>query len=87
MGEEEATRRVMGISVSVGELVMHSMVTGPFVDAILECDRLQDHQEDAHWQAGLVSLVRPQTMGSGSDAKGGTRAQDETCNGKWGWMR
>lgn len=80
VGEEEATGRVMGISVSVGELVMHSMVTGPFVDAVLEGDRLQDHQEDAQWQAGLVGLVRPQTMCPGCNAKGGTRAQDETWN-------
>jgi len=47
VGEEEATTRVMGIGVCVSELVMHTMITSPFPDAVLEGQRLAEHEEDA----------------------------------------
>jgi len=69
VGEEEAAAGVVGIGVCVGELVVHTVVTGPLPDAVLEGQRLAQHQEDAQRQLGLVGLVRPQTMHSGRDAQ------------------
>lgn len=79
VGEEESPGGIMGICISVRELVMHSMISGPFVDRVLEGDRLQDHQEDSQWQASFVGLVGPQSMSSGCDPKGSRHSCGKSC--------
>lgn len=82
VGEEESPGGVVRIGVCVGELVMHSVVAGPLVDGVLECDGLQDHKEDAEWEARFVGLVRPQSVGTGCYSKGRSNSCDESWRGR-----
>lgn len=53
------------------------MVSHPVHGCILERYRVEDHQDDLEWQAGLVSLVRPQTVRAGCYADFRDHKQDE----------
>lgn len=53
------------------------MVSHPVRGCILERYRVEDHQDDLEWQAGLVSLVRPQTVRAGRYADFRDHKQDE----------
>lgn len=79
VGEEESPGGVMRVGISVRELMMDSMISGPFVDRVLEGDRLQDHQEDSQWQACFVGLVGPQSMRSGCDPEGSRHSCGKSC--------
>lgn len=76
VGEEEATTRVVGIGVCVGKLVMHTMIACPLPDAVLEGERLAQHEENAQRQLCLVRLVRPQTMHARRDTQTPQEAKD-----------
>jgi len=46
MSKEDPSINVMGISISIRELVMDSMISTPNVDTILTRNTLSDTQED-----------------------------------------
>ena len=67
MGEEEPSAGIIRVSVSIGMLVVDTMITAPPVDGALVGDGVEEHEEDAEWQVGLVRPVSPQTMGPSRD--------------------
>ena len=67
VGEEVAATRVVRVTVSVGELVVHTVIPAPDVDAVLPSNRLPNSPEGAEREAGVVGLVGPQAMRSAAD--------------------
>lgn len=59
MGKEETTSGIVWICVSIGKFMMHTMISGPFVNVILEGQRLAQHQKDAQWHPGFIGTMRP----------------------------
>ena len=68
MSEEESSICVMGIPISLGELVVNSVISTPNVERILSGDALTYHQEDPERKSCLVSLMRPESMCPSRDA-------------------
>lgn len=66
--EEETTRGVVGIGVSLRVFVVDAMVASPMVGGILEGNRVEDDQNHSQGPLGLVGAMRPQTMGTGGNA-------------------
>lgn len=77
VGEKEAALDVVRVGVGLGELVVHSVVARPGVDAVLACHSLQDHQQHLHRPLGLVRPVRPQPVAAAGHAEAaGVDTQD-----------
>lgn len=64
MREEEAPSRIMRISVRFRKLVVHTVISGPFKNVILECHGVAKDQKDPQGQPRFVSSVTPQAMSS-----------------------
>ena len=56
---------------------MHAVVSGPVPDASLVGDRVDEHEEDAEGEGGLVGAVGPETVRPGSDAQTRDGPQEE----------
>ncbi len=54
MSKEEPTLGIVGVRMGLGVLVMNPVVTAPLVDAILEGDGLEEGEEEAERELGLV---------------------------------
>jgi hypothetical protein len=57
VSKEEPSMSVVRISVSLTELVMHSVVSTPNIEGVLPCNALTDHQEDSKEESCIVGLV------------------------------
>src|SRR5699024_8069391 len=68
VSKEKSTVGVVWIGVCLRVLVMHSMVTTPHVNVILQCHRVQQHQQYSQGQLGFISSMRPQAMRACGDA-------------------
>lgn len=73
--EEEPAGRVVRVGVRVGELVVHAVVAHPLVDVVLERQRLEQGQQHAHRETGLVAPVRPQPVGADRYAQAAEKAR------------
>lgn len=77
--EKEAPGRVVRVGVRVGELVVDPVVPDPFVYVVLEGQRLEHRQHDAHRQTGFVAAVRPQPVRAHSYAHCAATQDEENC--------
>jgi len=77
---EEPAVRVVRVSVRVRVLVVQPVVAHPVVDAVLDADRLEQGEDDAQRQLGLVRVMRPQPVRAGRHADRRHGADRERCN-------
>lgn len=62
--EKESSSGVVRIGISVGELVVHSMISCPMKDWLLASHRLQDHHYDFELLIHSEGFVSKQSMSS-----------------------
>lgn len=67
VSEEEAAIDVVRICVGVAEFVMHSMISDPLDDAVLQGDGLKEQKHRFHLFVGFVGLVTPKAMSASCD--------------------
>lgn len=53
-------------------IVLLPMIAHPLVYAVLECNRIEDHQHDSHRQFGFVCRMGPQSVWANGDSEGAT---------------
>lgn len=77
---EESSVRVVRVRVRVRVLVVQPVVAHPVVNAVLDAHRLEQGQNDAQRQLGLVRVMRPQPVRAGRHADRRHGSDRERCN-------
>mmetsp|Transcript_26683 Transcript_26683/g.45979 ORF Transcript_26683/g.45979 Transcript_26683/m.45979 type:complete len:418 (+) Transcript_26683:623-1876(+) len=80
VGVEEALLGIVRVPLGIGIPVVRTMVTAPPADRSLEGTRSTEEQSELHRKPGLVSLVGPEAVISGGDAKAGDKIVNYSPN-------
>lgn len=67
--EEESSACIVRIGVRICEFVVHTMVSSPLNDWVLEGDWLEDYQNKFQLSVGFVRPMSPETMCAGGDTE------------------
>jgi len=82
VGKEEPSLGIMRVGIGLGIFVMDAVVPAPLVDRVLECDRLEQGQEELERKFGLVGLVSPETVTPGRDSESTHKVKQSSWTGK-----
>lgn len=77
--EEKSSRWVVWVGVSIGELVVNSVVSDPFVYVVLESQRLENGQQHSHGQTRVIAPVSPQPVSSDRYSQTTTASHHKHC--------